>query len=473
MAQINLTPEQQAELAQTVQFARIPLSQKGTLQRQIATGSIDTEEFQRNLPGAGAIQLPSFITNPQTTTPPPTQVRALQSPTATPIQTNLLSFDELSQQSVGRGLPFLFDTGLKSLEAGKQAIQRGDLTISEFTNQAADLAQGLTELANQLTTQGGGPANFAKGFNQRLSQFVNFDVQGGGIGTANFQDIKIPFTQREFTTLPANVLPTLTEINQGIIPVDILPPGAFERVQREEETRLADQRVPTDTQGLPEPGSRLIPDPQNPGQFIPIPVVGDVSQVTVPQTRDQSIIEAEARRQEEQQRRAFEAARALREQQLGALETSLIEQQQRQFGEFVPQAADILQTRGLLQTSELENVLGREQARLTGQTSDILAQARLGATDEEIGRIDEILRARQGLQQAGLERRFSIQDFERQASLARQIGSQATPQVGGGKGSRLGAGLTGAVGGASAGAAGGGLGAALGGIAGGIGGFLS
>jgi len=172
-----------------------------------------------------------------------------------------------------------------------------------------------------------------------------------------------------------------------------------------------------------------IPDPQRPGQFINVPVVGDITNITAPQTRDQSVIEAEARRQEEQQRRAFEATRALREQQFGALETTLGEQTKRSFEQFIPQAADVLQTKGLLQTSELENVLGREQGRLAGQSQDILAQARLGATSDEINQINQILGRRQGFQQAGLERRFSLQDFERQASLARQIGSQTTPGV--------------------------------------------
>jgi len=139
------------------------------------------------------------------------------------------------------------------------------------------------------------------------------------------------------------------------------------------------------------------------------------------------------------------------------------------FEQFVPQAAEQLQTRGLLQTSELENVLGREQARLQQESENILGGARIAGTQQEISDINRILTQRQGLQQSGLERRFSIQDFEREAGLARELGAQVTPTVGG-SGSRLAGAATGAVGGAAALAPLGPVGAVVGGLLGGAGG---
>jgi len=444
------------------------------------------------------------------------------------------SFEEIQagEQAFKRNSAFDIDRNLDVLNALKDQVKAGDLTVAEFL----DRSQPFAEEANRSLLGANDPSLFGR--IPQLRQFANFDTTSG---LGQITDARLPFSSREFARLPGKVLPSLDEVNQGIIPVDVLPPGAFERIQRDqEEAGRVPVRRPTDP-SLPEPGgagfaeqierisqlppdqqqsafdellgtieqqragtdlqselSRIgqlppgqqqqallelqqrqqqqgtqIPDPQRPGQFINIPVVGDISNITAPQTRDQSIIEAEARRQEEQQRRAFEGTRALREQQFGALETSLGEQTRRSFEQFIPQAADVLQTKGLLQTSELENVLGREQGRLAGQTQDILAQARLGGTTQDISRIDDILRARQGLQQSGLERRFSIQDFERQATLARQLGAQTTPQVAGGKGSQIGGGISGAIGGASLGSAAGIPGAIAGGIFGGAGGFLS
>ena len=320
-----------------------------------------------------------------------------------------------------------FETLTQSLEGLRTDIKAGDLTITEFFERAPDIAQVATQQINQFATTGAEGANLAAGFRTRLQKFIQFGGEGGPLG-GSFVDVKAPFTSREFSTLPKEVLPSIDQINRGEIPVDLLPPGAFERVQRE-------VREPTDA-ALPTPGAPGVPGaPGAPG----IPSIGDVP-TTVPQTPDQAIIEAEARRQEEQQRRGIEATRGLREQGLGQLEQLLGTQRERQFEEFVPQAADILQTRGLLQTSELETTLGEEAGRLQGLSEDIISRARIGGTQQDITSLNELIARRQQLQGTGLQRRFSLQDFERQARLAQQLGAQAAPQVsGGGKGGVSGA----------------------------------
>jgi len=379
-----------------------------------------------------------------------------------------LNFDSLLAQRFG-STQELFTKALEQLNTAKEAIKRGDLTISEFAAQASPFAQQISEGLNTLAGQGSGPATEARGFLTQLQQFAR-------LGPSGFEDIKIPFSSRELADLPEEVLPSLEEINQGIVPIDILPPGTFERVNRIEQERIkaeAPTEIPSLLPGQPTGPTTQIPDPTQPGEFINVPIVGDPLAGGVPQTPDQAIIEAEARRQQEQQRQAFEASRALRERGLQQTGELLTQQRGQAFEQFVPQAAEQLQTKGLLQTSELENVLGREQARLQQASESILGQARIAGTQSEIEDINRILGQRQSLQQSGLERRFSIQDFERQAQLAQQLGAQITPQVGGGGGSRLGGAATGAVGGAASLAGFGPIGAAVGGILGGVGGAAS
>lgn len=400
-----------------------------------------------------------------------------------PKQTGAFSFlnpaDIANQQRTAAGRSFgealngqaqILQSIKANLAEAKNAIKAGDLTFNEFLEGVEPLLQltnaGLSSLAS-------GDPGRASGLKTELSLFFNVDAQGRLL-----TDPRLPFTQRELTNLPENVLPTLEDIDIGRIPVDILPPGTRERVQRIEETRIAEappedlipQPQVTGPDGQPLlPGQQqlqTVPDPQNPGQFIQIPVVGDITNLVPPQTPDQAVIEAEARRQEEQQRRAFEASRGLREQGLEQTAQLLARQRGQAFEQFVPQAAEQLQTRGLLQTSELENVLGREQSRLQQESETILGGARIASTQQEIADINRILAQRQGLQQAGIERRFSIEDFERQQRLAKELGAQITPEVGGGQGSRLTGALQGGVAGASAGAVGGIPGTAIGGLIG-------
>lgn len=357
-----------------------------------------------------------------------------------------------------------------NLNQAKTAIKGGELTFNDFITGVEPLIQ-LTN--NGLSSLASGDPGQANALKQELGSFFNLDAQGRFL-----TEPRIPLTQREIANVPDEVLPSLADIDQGRFPVDILPPGTRERVQRVEETRIAADQPPIPPQDLigqpqiTDPNQPLgtIPDPRNPGQRIPIPIVGDITGIVPPQTRDQAVIEAEARRQEEQQRRAFEASRSLREQGLEQTAQLLATQRGQAFEQFVPQAAEQLQTRGLLQTSELENVLGKEQGRLQQETESLLGQARIAGTQQEIEDINRILAQRQGLQQSGLERRFSLQDFEKQARLARELGAEITPEVGGGQGSRLGSIATGAVGGAGALAGLGPFGAAAGGILGGLGG---
>ena len=281
----------------------------------------------------------------------------------------------------------------------KNRVQAGELKLDEFI----DVTQPAVTRAAELTgiLGAGGQAGLG------LSLFGQILNEGFATNTGAGFDVRLPFSTREFQQLPEDVLPSVEDVDKGLFPVEALPSGGIERLQRVADTRLAAERETQleqqrqQQQGLeqqvtaqpllPEQQEQFVRDPQRPGEFIPIPIVGDVTRPVVPQTPDQRLIETEARRQEEQQRRAFEASRALRERTLQETGELLTTQRGQAFERFVPEAAEQLQTKGLLQTSELENVLGREQSQLQQESEALLGQARLAGGQQEIEDISELL----------------------------------------------------------------------------------
>lgn len=209
-----------------------------------------------------------------------------------------------------------------------------------------------------------------------------------------------------------------------------------------------------------------VPDPRNPGQLIEIPVVdrgipGDIETQT-----SQFLLEREGLRQQEQQRRAFEAQRNLRGQRLGETRSLLEDIAGTQFQERQAGLLEELQTGGLLQTSELEQAFARESGRLTKGVQQAISGQALQDRQAEISGIGDILARRQAFQTAGLQREFSLEDFERAAQVARETGAAVTPQVGGSQSVQT----IGAIGGAAAGI--GGLLTGIGGLTGGEGTYI-
>lgn len=199
-----------------------------------------------------------------------------------------------------------------------------------------------------------------------------------------------------------------------------------------------------------------------PGGPVAPPVPPPVPRVTPPSEVDQGLVETEAARQEAQRRTQLSQLLGVPEAELGDLRGLLQRQQEETFRRRIPQIAEESQAGGLLRGSGFTDALAREARELETDTSLAFGQAGLGG-------LADALTARQGLQTAGLQRRFSLEDFERSSRLAREIGAQAAPSVGGGKG--LGGAISGGIGGAGTGfSIGGPVGATIGGVAGAVGG---
>lgn len=365
--------------------------------------------------------------------------------------------------SYGEGRVYNIADMLKTL---KSSIQSGQLSVKDYF----DLAEPLVNTAKQVTESlaGGG---------QKKAQAVNPAWQSiqdlGAVKNVSGQWTTLaPFSAREYAALPESVLPTQQEVNSGLVPLNLLP--ALQRFKPEPTTPTP--AVNPGVGGQPgQPGQNggqtQVPDPAHPGQFINIPVVGDPLQNSVPKTIDQSIIEQEGQRQAEQSRQAYEAENSLRTQRLTDLAGLLTKQSNDQLNVDSPGIYEDLNSRGLLRSSGLGEALAREKAQLATTNANTLTQQGLTDRDAQIQGIQDILAQTQSFQTSGLERKFTLEDFQKEADLSRQLGASYAPQIQGGKsvlsGVLGGVGTGAAAGGAIGGPWGAGIGAVLGGAAGG------
>jgi hypothetical protein len=170
----------------------------------------------------------------------------------------------------------------------------------------------------------------------------------------------------------------------------------------------------------------------------------------IPTGSDRGQIEQEAQREYQQQLTHRDE-----------LSKVLTQQGQQAFNYWLPGTRDDLNAQGQLNSSAYGGAVAREQANLaSGQ------QAKLFDYDTQA------LAGKLGLQQSGLQRGFSLSDYDKEAALAQKLGSQYTPQVAANQGPSgltktiAGVGTGGATGFALGGPVGGAAGAILGGLGG-------
>lgn len=341
--------------------------------------------------------------------------------------------------SYGEGVVFNIAEMMRGL---KDAIKRGELTVSEYFNVADPLLNHAQTAVNSIAGGGSAKASAVNPAWQQIQQL-------GAVKSMNGRwETTLPISSREYANLPESVLPTQKEVQSGQIPIDLLP--AVQRYRPETPTAPTTPQVNPGVGGQPGQTTQ-VPDPQNPGKFINIPVVGDPLANSVPRTVDQSVIEAEAARQAEQSRQAFEAEKSIRSSRLTDLAALLTKEEDRKLNLEQPGIYEDLNTRGLLRSSGLGEALAREKSKLAGESANVLATQGLTDRDAEISGIQDILARTQQFQTSGLERKFTIEDFNREAETARALGSQYAPQVKGGNSV-----LQGVLGSAASGAAAGG-----------------
>lgn len=146
-----------------------------------------------------------------------------------------------------------------------------------------------------------------------------------------------------------------------------------------------------------------------------------------------------------------ETTKALTGNDPSSLSNLLQEQARNSFARTLPQTAEDYNGGGLLNSTGYQQEVARQQGQLSQDIANRLGQEQYGA-----------LQRKQDFGQSALSRGFSLEDFIRQANVAKAIGAQAAPTVPSGKAS----GLAGGLGGAGVGAKFGPVGAGIGGLAG-------
>lgn len=201
-----------------------------------------------------------------------------------------------------------------------------------------------------------------------------------------------------------------------------------------------------------------------------VPSTPTPSETKPPTTDEQAVIdkakiEEEGKRQYGQQQDLIssqEAQRAAARDQLGKL---LTQQATTTFGATLPNIAEDAQAAHLYDSTGYGQEVARQQAQLASGIANQLGQTGLQDVNLSSQAQAAALQGLQGYQGQGLERTFNLQDYQRQADLARQIGAASVPQVRGT--GKAGSALGGAASGAATGATVGGVpGAIIGGVAG-------
>jgi len=389
------------------------------------------------------------------------------------------------------------DRTLDLFDALKQKVQEGELSITDYLDRIEPLAEQFNNSVNIIRSFGGANAANTLARLPRFNKFAELSSKSGG----DFVRGKVPFTRNEIEKLPEGILPSLEDITSGRIPEESLGTGVLDLIEERAQATAppgeealappAPAPVPAPlpvTQ--PPPGGTIPPPPglQEPitsitdpvtGQPIgPLPVTGPVRIPTTVGDLDREIgqrrLEEEALRVAEQGRQAALAQQAIRSQRLSDLTELLGRERDVAFQEAAPVIGESAQTAGLFRSSGFGDALAREKSRLQQQVEFRLGEQALADRSAEEQAIASILGQRQGLQQAGLQRRFSFEDFERQAALARELGALGVPTniqapQAGSKGGALSGAATGGAAGAILGPIGSGAGAIIGGLRGALG----
>lgn len=242
--------------------------------------------------------------------------------------------------------------------------------------------------------------------------------------------------------------------------------------------------LPTPTTPTPVAGSNPTPVNTNPTAMLPFnpsdalpsaPVTvrtpnGGIALGNSVAGIDEGKLLAESELQKNLRKQTFEQQVAGRKAMLDELSGVLIKQQQAQLNDQMPGIYEDLNTRGLLRSSALGEKVGLEATKLARQTSEQLALQGITDRNQAINDISGISESYLGGRGSAMQRRFSLEDFDRQIAAGEKLGANALPQISQPSGKGSGA-LQGGLGGAAAGASvGGGPGALIGGAIGAIGG---
>jgi len=144
-------------------------------------------------------------------------------------------------------------------------------------------------------------------------------------------------------------------------------------------------------------------------------------------SKDQQALIDEAELAYKLQQEQAGMSKAEREKMLQEYADLVSQQQNRMLDENAPALYEDLNTRGLLRSSELGNAMGRERAKAAAVLQEQVGMQGLTDRDAYIRSLEDAntnyIQGRSG----GIQRRFSLEDFARQASVAKDTGLALQP----------------------------------------------
>lgn len=282
---------------------------------------------------------------------------------------------------------------LTALQDLKKQVSDGKLNLTDYYAKADPIVQQAGTWYGQIAGGGSKPASAVNSIWTQLLD-NNFISDKGGKHVTT-----LPFSRTEYAKLPDNVLPTKQDVTSGLIDPSSAP---FERYRTSGPTTGTNGGTPTDPNAIP---------------------------TDIPLGSDRGGIELESKREKEQSLAAIGQASDLRNQGLSNLGDILQKQNQAQFNYDLPDIKENLQSSGLFSSpSALASAVARESGMLGANTASMLGQQGVSNINLTAEGLLGATQNQQGLQQGGLQRQFSLDDWQKQAQLAREVGASQIPQ---------------------------------------------
>ncbi len=336
------------------------------------------------------------------------------SPSMTLDQIRQLAANPSQIQSGGLGmannLPGVF-------AALKQAVQSGQLPLTEYQSLAGAIAKPANQLIGSISRGGNEAADSVKGaWNQLNGTYLD----GNGKALA-------PFSQQELASLPQNVLPTQGDIDSGKFDSTGYPlqrvqstPGAPTDVQAPDmagnnpNTVIGHQTKNAQVNGAPIYSA----NPNNPGPNGGLKTDNSAGGVDAGQIANEGALQQQLATQSQQ------GITAQRQKYLSDLTDLLNQNTQKQMSEATPGILEDLNSRGLLRSTGTGDALAVKAKSLQADTANQLAQQGIAGETADLGNYTNIQNNYDQSRNSALQRQFSVEDYNNQLQAGKELGAQ-------------------------------------------------
>lgn len=276
------------------------------------------------------------------------------------------AFQKTSEGTYGEGAAYSAASYLQELKA---ALDRGEVSVSDYLKIGRPIAEQAYRDIAQISSGGSKAANAVNPAMSLLQQagFVNKGING------------------QF-----KIMPQLGSQYEQQVRESLLPPG----LTPEQKAAYLNE-IPTDV----EFGS------------------------------DQYDLEKEGLRQKFQQEQTLGKQKTARAKMIDDLTNLLNKNTETQFNRSIPQIAENANTAGIFRSTGYGEALAKHRTQLEEDTANTLGRAKLDLENADINTLADIESNLQGFQTSGLERRFSLDDFEKSAKYAREMAELSKPQA--------------------------------------------